>query len=273
MRNAGRSAASFSTVVSGRGMLVALQVAGRDELVVEAAGLRCRGMPSLRLEREGVLVLPAHTPALGDVLTGAAHRLERESPLELRVRKPPTERRVVQGAVAAWKRPIRLRGDERRARHRLDAAGDEQIAVTGDHGVARTDDGGEAGCAETVDGHARDGLGKAGEEDGHARDVAVVLACLVRAAEPDVLDLLGGNACTVDGRADGDRRQVVGADCGEPAAVAADRRPDGGEDHGLRHGTNSAATPVPARRSSSATAARPESPMSSVRSFTYIATN
>ena len=37
--------------------------------------------------------------------------------------------------------------------------------------------------------------------------------------------------------------------------------------------TNSGATSVPARRSSSATAARPVSPMSSVRSFTYIATN
>jgi hypothetical protein len=50
---------------------------------------------------------------------------------------------------------------------------------------------------------------------------------LVRAAEPDVLDLLGGNPGAVDGGADRHRREVVGPRAREPAAVATDRRAHG----------------------------------------------
>ena len=84
--------------------------------------------------------------------------------------------------------------DERRARHRLLAARDEQVAVARDHGVARADDRREAGGAEPVDRDAADRVGKPREQRGHARDVAVVLAGLVRGAEPDVLDLLRRDA-------------------------------------------------------------------------------
>ena len=173
----------------GTRMLVARQLAGGDELVVEAAGVARRRPALLRAERERVLLLARHVPALGDVLAGLAHRLEREHRLELRVGEAPAERRVVQDAVAARERGVRLRRRERRARHRLDTARDEEIAVAGDDRVARADDRGEPRRAEPVDGDAGDRVGQPGEQHRHPRDVAVVLARLVRAADVRVLDL------------------------------------------------------------------------------------
>ena len=94
-------------------MLVALELAGRNELVGEPAGL-LRGRPApLRLEREGVLVLARDVPALGDVLAGLPHRLEREHRLEPRVREAPAEHGVVERPVAA--RPRRRRASPSRA--------------------------------------------------------------------------------------------------------------------------------------------------------------
>ena len=92
-------------------------------------------------------------------------------------------------AIAARKRCLRLRRHERRAAHRLDAAGDEEIAVTGDDGVARADDRAQPRGAEPVDGDAGDALRKARKERREPGHVAVVLAGLVGAAEPDVFDL------------------------------------------------------------------------------------
>ena len=96
--------------------------------------------------------------------------------------------------------------------------------------MAGTDDGGEARGAEPVDGDAADRVGQAREQRREARHVAVVLAGLVRAAEPDVLDLGGVDAGALDGGGDRERGEVVRAHGGEPAAVAADRRPHRRED-------------------------------------------
>ena len=90
---------------------------------------------ALRLERERVLILARHAPPLGDVLARLAHRLEREHRLEPRIGKAPAERRVPRGLVAARKRRVGLGHRERRARHRLDAAGDEEVAVARHDGM------------------------------------------------------------------------------------------------------------------------------------------
>ena len=250
-------------------MLVARHIADGYELVVEAACLGGLGPAPLRAQRECVLILACHRPALGDVLARLAHRLEREPLLEAGVREPPAERRVVERAIATRIRRVRLGRHERRARHRLDTARDEEVAVAGDHRVAGADDRRETRCAEPVHGHAADRLGQAGEQHGHAGDVAIVLARLVRAAEPDVFDLLRRHTRAVDRGAERKRREIVGTRPREPAAVPADRRTDGRKDHRARHPpTNSGSRP-----SSSFTARRPRSPMSSVRSLTYMATN
>ena len=138
-------------------------------------------------------------------------------------------------AVAARVGRVRLREDERRACHRLDAAGDEQVAVAGDHGVARADDRRETGRAQPVHRDARDGIRQPGEKRRQARNVAIVLPGLVRATEPDVLDLLGCDARALDRGSNGERREVVWPHPREPAAVAPDGRPNRGEDDGAGH--------------------------------------
>ncbi len=150
----------------------------------------------VRLERELVLLLAGDVVALRHVLAGLAHRLEREHRLHLRIRKAPAEVRVVDDLVSSREGLVGLRHHERRARHRLDAARDEEVAVTGHHCVACANDGGQPRCAQSVDGDAGHRLREPGEERGHPRDVSVVFACLVRAAEPHVLDLLSGNLDT-----------------------------------------------------------------------------
>ena len=122
--------------------------------------------------------------------------------------------------------------DERRAGHRLDAAGHEQVAVAGGDRVAGADDGGEPGGAETVHGHTGNRLGEPRQERRHAGDIAVVLAGLVGAAEVDVFDRARVDAGALDGGRDREGGKVVGPRPRQRAAVAADRRADGGEDDG-----------------------------------------
>ena len=83
----------------------------------------------------------------------------------------------------------------------------------------------QPGTAQPVDGDARDLLRETGQEQAHPGDVAVVLAGLVGAAEVDVLDLRGGTLVR-SARASRTRRQVVGTDGAQGAAVAADRGAD-----------------------------------------------
>ena len=125
----------------------------------------------------------------------------------------------------------------RRARHRFDAAADEHVAVADGDRVGGGVDRLQPGAAQPIDGQAADLDREAGQEHGHPRDVPVVLAGLVGAAEDDVLDEGGVDAGAVDDGAQHERRQVVGSDARERAAVAADRRPDGLDDPGLADGT------------------------------------
>ncbi len=79
--------------------------------------------------------------------------------------------------------------------------------------------------------------GQAGEEHGHARDVAVVLAGLVGAAEDHLVERAPVHAReALHQRDDRDRREVVGPDGREGASVPAEGRADGGADEGVSHG-------------------------------------
>jgi hypothetical protein len=219
----------------GARVLVVLEVAGRDELVGEPPRLVRLSPALLRAQRESVLVLAAHAPSLGDVLARLAHRGARVLLLVAGVREPPAKCRVEQRAVPSRERHVGFRRDERRTRHRLDTAGHEQVAVPGDHRVARAGDCREARRAEPVHRHAGHGLRKAREQRREPSDVAVVLTRLVGAPEPDVLDLGRWHARALDGRRHRDRGEVVGPDAGESAPVPADGRPHGREDDGPRH--------------------------------------
>jgi hypothetical protein len=101
------------------------------------------------------------------------------------------------------------------------------------------DDGRQPRGAQPVHGDACDRLGQAGEERGHARDVAVVFASLICAAEVDVVDRPSAYPGTLYGRSDRDGGEIIRPDLRQSAGVAADRRSDGGDDHCARHAPRS----------------------------------
>ena len=244
-RKAGRSRASASSVVSARGCSSRSTTSGSpfrcgtaigtiwssNRPASMAATARCwlsSANASWRSRR--------HAPALGDVLGGLAHRV-RVVPLgEPRVDEPPAEGRVGQLARAAVARRLGLELDVRRARHRLDAAADEHVAVADRDRVRRGVDRLEARAAQPVDGQAADLDREVGQQQRHPGDVAVVLAGLVGAAEDDVLDEGRVDAGAVDDGAQHGGGEVVRPDARERAAVAADRRADGLDDPGLADG-------------------------------------
>ena len=78
--------------------------------------------------------------------------------------------------------------------------------------------------------------GKSGQQQRHPRDVAIVLAGLVGAAEDDVLHERRIHAGPIHDGPQGRGREVVGSDGGERPAVAADRRADGLDDPGFSEG-------------------------------------
>ena len=203
----------------------------------EPAGFDGGDGPLLALEREGVLALARDAPALGDVLGGLAHRV-RVVPLgQARVDEPPAERRVGHLAVAAVVGRLGLELDVRRPGHRFDTATDEHVAVADRDRMRRRVDRLEPRPAQPVDGQATDLDREVGEQERHPRDVAVVLAGLVRAAEDDVLDEGRVDAGTVHQPAQDRGGQVVRADAGQGAAVATDGGPDRLDDPGFTKGT------------------------------------
>ena len=68
--------------------------------------------------------------------------------------------------------------------------------------------------------------GEPGQERGHARDVAVVLAGLIGGAEVDVLDLPERYSGAIDRGGDRLGRQIVRPHARKSAAEAPDRGPD-----------------------------------------------
>ena len=119
----------------------------------------------------------------------------------------------------------------------FDAAGDGEADFAGFDRARRGADRIQAGGAEAVDRGAGDGVGQLGQERRHARDVAVVLARLVGAAE-DHLVQLGpvGVRVARHQRAQGDRGEIVGPHMGERAAEPADGRAHGIADIGVAEG-------------------------------------
>ena len=128
----------------------------------------------------------------------------------------------------------------RRAGHRLDAAGDDEVGVAGADRLRGHGDRRHARRAEPVHGDAGHLVGQPGEQHRHARDVAVVLARLVGAAEDDLVDRAELTGLVEPGAphefADDERGEVVGSHARERAAVAPDRGAHSADEIGLCHG-------------------------------------
>ena len=202
----------------------------RHDLVHEAAFLDGRDRALVRSQRELVLLLARHAASLGDVLAGLTHRVGVVHLGQVRVGEAPAEGRVEHLARAALVGGLGLGHDVRRAGHRLDAAGNERVAVAGHDRVGGRVDRLESGAAQPIDRLAGDLDRKAGKQRGHAGHVPVVLAGLVGAAEDHVLELARLDARSLDRGLDRDRGKIVRPDARECTAVPANRGADGAHD-------------------------------------------
>jgi hypothetical protein len=108
-----------------------------------------------------------------------------------RIHHSPAKSRRVQFGVSAWQHFFSLRQDPRRTAHRLNAARDGHVRVADFQRSTDLDHRFHSRSAQSIDrctGH-RDR--EAGQQDRHARDVAIVLPGTVRITENDVVDSSG----------------------------------------------------------------------------------
>ena len=198
-RNGVGSLASASTVVPARGCSSLATTTGvalalrdrhrRDLLRQPAVGLRGDRLV-LAAHREGVLVGARHLKILGDVLAGLRHGIDAVLLLHQRVDEAPADRRVVDLGVARKGAPSAF-GMTKGARD-IDSTPPAIISSASPALMARA----AMITASMPEPHSRlivvpgHLLGQAGQQQRHARDVAVVLAGLVGAAEDDVVDRL-----------------------------------------------------------------------------------
>jgi hypothetical protein len=139
------------------------------------------------------------------------------------VREAPAQGAVGHGRHAAREGALGLEHHQRRTRHALDAAGDEQLALAAPDGLGGRVDGLESRAAQPVDGLAGHADGQAGQQQRHAGDVAIVLAGLVGAAQDDVVDTGRVDLGALQERADSLRRELVRPHAGQRPAIAPDR--------------------------------------------------
>ena len=106
----------------------------------------------------------------------------------------------------------------------------------------------EAGAAEPVDRLPRDRDRQPGQQQRHARDIAVVLTSLIRAAQNHILDDIWRNARALDRLGDHQRGEIIRTHLFERARILANGRTHRRKDHDLillRHDTTLPLTNVP----------------------------
>ena len=206
-------------------------VHARDLRAEEAVRLRLR-VALLAARRVFILLGARHLLLHAHVLRRLAERDRVIAEIDhARIHQAPAERRVVQHALASRECLRWLERDLRCARHALDPAGDHDVRLAVADTTRRVVHGFEPRTAQAIHGDAGHRVGKAREERGHAPDVPVVLAGLVRRAEHDLVDLIVADVGAFEDGADDVRGKIVGAEGCECATIAADGRADVAEDH------------------------------------------
>ena len=128
--------------------------------------------------------------------------------------------------ISRWPRSQAAAGlghDVRRPGHRLDAAADEHVTVADGDRVGRRIDRLQSGATQPIDGQPAHLDREARQQHGHPRDVAIVLAGLVGAAEDDVLDERRIEAGAIDDRPQHGAARSSGRTRRERTAVPPDR--------------------------------------------------
>ncbi|MCY1505121.1 hypothetical protein D9M68_393180 [compost metagenome] len=208
----------------------------RGDFASETPALLCRRRAGLAAQRKAVLVFARDGKLGRDVFGGLRHGVDAVLGFHDWIDEAPAYRRVMDFG-AALERALGLGHDEGRARHAFDAAGDDNLGFTQPDRAGGVADGVQPGTAKPVDRRSGYRFGQPREQGSHARDVAVVFACLVGAAKNNLIDRLSRNGRNARQRlADHVGRKIVRARARQRAAIATDGRADAADDIGFTHG-------------------------------------
>ena len=191
----------------------------------------------------------------GDVLGGLGHRVHAEPRLDLRVDEPPAERRVRPRQIPREGRG-RLAHHERRPRHALDAAGNDERGFAKRDGARARCDRFEARPAQTV--HRRARRRRSAVPPGASAILATLrLSSPAWFAHPNSTSSSASQSTpriAIGERPDGHRREIVGAHGRQRATISAEWRSDSVAevDRGQAHERLRCAVPSAALMSSAA---------------------
>ncbi len=190
-----------------------------EDLLVEQSLIGCGRGALVRRHRERVQILTTESPPRGDHL--GADALRHEAVVVPRLHHWP-ERAVAADHAREHRHP----------RHDLDATGDHDVLLTGDHRRGRHVQGLLARSALPVDRHPGDVLGQTRRQRGIARDIERLLADLRDAAEHDIVDELRIDTGPANRLIDDERRQIHGMDVAQCTTVRL------ADTHGGAHGAD-----------------------------------
>src|SRR5258706_14054216 len=165
-------------------------VHARDLRTEETVGFRLR-VTLLAARRVFVLLGARDLLFHANVLRGLAERDRVIAEIDhARIHQAPTERGVVEHALAARERLRWFQWDLRRARHALDSTGDHDIGLAVADPTRRVVHSLEARPTQAIHRDTWHRIRKTSEKRGHATHVPVVLAGLIRRAEHDLVHLI-----------------------------------------------------------------------------------
>ena len=197
-----------------------------NNFLLQSAAADGLGRALLAPEREEILILARDVKFFGDVFAGLRHRIDAVLGFHPRVDEPPAERGVFH-FQRAREGAVRFGDDKGRSRHALDAAGNHEIGFAGLDGPGRGSNGVHTRAAEPVNRCSRHFFRKTRQQERHSRDVAVVFACLIRAAIDDVIYGVPIDTCiALDKGFKRNRCEIIGPNGGKRSAVAPERRPN-----------------------------------------------
>src|SRR5260221_3868707 len=187
----------------------------------EAEGLSF-GSSLLAAERECILIFARNLKLFRDVFAGFRHGVDAVLFFQERINEAPADGGVV-NVRRALKRRFSFGHHERSAGHRFNAARDGEINFTGCDGPCSSSHGIHPRGAQTIDGRAGDGIGKARQQKRHASDVAIVFPSLIGAAEKNFIEARPIDfRIALQQRANRNRGKVVCAHGGENSAEPPD---------------------------------------------------
>ena len=214
--------------------LLAGQLDG-DDFIAEKTGRLSTRPALLAGQGKGILIGARHLPFLGYVFGCIGHGINTEGGFHLWIHEAPAD-----GGVLDFRHPresaLGLGHHQRSAGHALHATGDQQIGFAAANGARCLPHRLQAGGTQAVHRHPRHARRQAGQQQRHARHVAVVLAGLIDATVEHILQRRPVDpGIARHQRLEWQGRQVIGAHTGQGTGITADRGTDCIADKSMGH--------------------------------------